>query len=86
MRVLKQKIEISKRASNILRALVENEKTNAKRLTPLTFSKAIGTEKLSGAQIVLNELIDNDILDEHLELTSFGRRYTEKGKFKSQMQ
>ena len=78
MQVLEQKMEISKRASNILRALVENEKTNVKRLTPFIFSKAIGTEKLSGAQMVLNELIDNDILNEHLELTSFGRRYTKK--------
>ena len=78
MRVLKKKIEISKRAINILCALVENEKTNVKRLTPLTFSKAMGTERLSSTQMVLNELIDNDILDQNLELTSFGRRYTEK--------
>ena len=78
MRVSKKKIEISKRANNILRTLIENEKTNVKRLTPLTFSKAMGTEKLSSTQMVLNELINNDILDEHLELTSFGRRYTEK--------
>ena len=78
MRVSKKKIEISKRANNILRTLVENEKTNVKRLTPLTFSKAMGTEKLSSTQMVLNELIDHDILDEHLELTSFGRRYTKK--------
>ena len=78
MRVSKKKIEISKRANNILRTLVENEKTNVKRLTPLTFSKAMGTEKLSSTQMVLNELINNDILDEHLELTPFGRRYTEK--------
>ena len=77
MRVSKKKIEISKRANNILRTLVENEKTNVKRLTPLTFSKAMGTEKLSSTQMVLNELINHDILDQHLELTSFGRRYTE---------
>ena len=65
---------LSKSASNLVKALHENEKTNLKRLTPYAFSRAVGSDKLVKTQMVINELIKNKIINEHLELTSRGEK------------
>ena len=70
------KIRLSKKATEVLKALKSFEKNSIRQLNPQRFREAIGSDKAKTANQVLNELISKNLLSESLELTPEGDNFS----------